>query len=37
MDPDLDLQSLMARYQQGDFSAATALVNRLSPQLRGFF
>jgi len=37
MEPDIDLQSLMARYQQGDFGAATALVNRLSPQLHRFF
>lgn len=37
MDPDVGLESLMARYQQGDFSAATALVNRLSPQLHRFF
>jgi RNA polymerase sigma-70 factor (ECF subfamily) len=27
----------MARYQRGDSTAAAALVNRLSPQLRGFF
>src|ERR1700691_1554004 len=37
MDTDVDLQSLMARYQQGDSAAATALVNRLSPQLHRFF
>src|SRR5215469_12083762 len=37
MEPDSDLQSLMARYQQGDFGAATTLVNRLSPQLHRFF
>jgi RNA polymerase sigma-70 factor, ECF subfamily len=37
MDSDIDLQFLMARYQQGDSNAATALVNRLSPQLYRFF
>src|SRR5580698_6290320 len=37
MDSDIDLQLLMARYQQGDYDAATALVNRLSPQLHRFF
>jgi RNA polymerase sigma-70 factor (ECF subfamily) len=37
MDSDIDLQSLMARYREGDSSAATALVNRLSPQLHRFF
>ena len=37
MDTDVDLQALMARYQQGDSAAATALVNRLSPQLHRFF
>jgi hypothetical protein len=37
MDPDIDLQGLMARYQQGDSDAATALVHRLSPQLHRFF
>ena len=37
MDSDLDLQSLMARYQQGDCDAAAALVNRLSPQLHRYF
>jgi RNA polymerase sigma-70 factor (ECF subfamily) len=37
MDSDAGLESLMARYQQGDFAAATALVNRLSPQLHRFF
>jgi RNA polymerase sigma-70 factor (ECF subfamily) len=37
MDSDIDLQFLMARYQQGDSGAATALVNRLSPQLYRFF
>jgi RNA polymerase sigma-70 factor, ECF subfamily len=37
MDSDIDLQLLMARYQQGNYDAATALVNRLSPQLHRFF
>jgi RNA polymerase sigma-70 factor (ECF subfamily) len=37
MDSDTGLESLMARYQQGDSAAATALVNRLSPQLHRFF
>jgi len=37
MDPNSDLEMLMARYQQGDFTAATALVHRLGPQLHRFF
>jgi RNA polymerase sigma-70 factor, ECF subfamily len=37
MDPDLGIESLMTRYQQGDFTAATALINQLSPQLHRFF
>src|SRR5271165_3788984 len=37
MDSDIDLPSLMARYKEGDSTAATALVNRLSPQLHRFF
>jgi RNA polymerase sigma-70 factor (ECF subfamily) len=37
MDSDASIESLMVRYQQGDFAAATALVNRLSPQLHRFF
>ncbi|HYW46434.1 MAG TPA: RNA polymerase sigma factor [Bryobacteraceae bacterium] len=37
MSPDRDLEMLMARYQQGDFAAATALIHRLSPQLHRFF
>jgi len=37
MGSELDLQGLMARYQQGDRDAATALVHRLSPQLYRFF
>jgi RNA polymerase sigma-70 factor (ECF subfamily) len=37
MSPDSDLEMLMAHYQQGDLSAATALIHRLSPQLHRFF
>src|SRR5580704_13141495 len=37
MDSDDGLESLMARYQEGDFAAATTLVSRLSPQLHRFF
>src|ERR1035441_7884290 len=37
MDSDIDLQFLMARYQQGDADAATALVTRISPRLHRFF
>ena len=37
MYPDSNLELLMARYQGGDFTAATALIERLSPQLHRFF
>ena len=37
MDPEIDLQTLMARYQQGNGAAAAELVQRLSPQLHRFF
>jgi RNA polymerase sigma-70 factor, ECF subfamily len=37
MDPDADLETLMARYQQGDAAAAAALIGRLSPMLHRFF
>lgn len=37
MNPDSDLEELMARYQRGDFAAATAMIHRLSPQLRRYF
>jgi len=37
MHPDSPLEMLMAHYQQGDFSAATALIHRLSPQLHRYF
>ena len=36
MDSDTGLESLMARYQQGDSTAVTALVNRLSPNCTAF-
>jgi RNA polymerase sigma-70 factor (ECF subfamily) len=34
---DAELEMLMARYQEGDSAAATALVHRLSPGLYRFF
>ena len=37
MHSDSNLEKLMARYQEGDFSAATALIDRISPQLHRFF
>ncbi len=37
MYPDSNLEMLMARYQQGDFGAATDLIERISPQLHRFF
>jgi len=37
MPPDADLESLMVRYQQGDLSAASELITRLSPALHRFF
>jgi RNA polymerase sigma-70 factor (ECF subfamily) len=37
MHPDSNLEMLMARYQEGDFAAATALIDRISPQLYRFF
>jgi RNA polymerase sigma-70 factor, ECF subfamily len=37
MHPGSNLEVLMARYQGGDFAAATALIDRLSPQLHRFF
>ncbi len=37
MPPDAELESLMVRYQQGDLSAASELVARLSPALHRFF
>ena len=37
MPPDAELEALMVRYQQGDLSAASDLVMRLSPALHRFF
>jgi RNA polymerase sigma-70 factor (ECF subfamily) len=37
MPPDGNLETLMAAYQGGDFGAATALIEQLSPQLHRFF
>jgi RNA polymerase sigma-70 factor, ECF subfamily len=37
MRPVSDLEALMARYQEGDFAAATDLIERVSPQLYRFF
>jgi RNA polymerase sigma-70 factor (ECF subfamily) len=37
MHHDGNIETLMARYQQGDFAAASALVNSVSPQLYRFF
>ena len=37
MHPDSNIETLMARYQKGDFAAATALIDRISPQLQRFF
>jgi len=37
MVPDSNLEMLMTRYQEGDFAAAKALIDRLSPQLHRFF
>src|SRR5437870_1175420 len=37
MQPDADLDKLMAAYQQGDSTAAAALIHRVSPQLHRFF
>lgn len=37
MDYDINLDTLMARYQAGDFGAATALIERISPQLHRHF
>jgi RNA polymerase sigma-70 factor (ECF subfamily) len=37
MQPERNLETLMVRYQEGDFSSATALVNLISPQLHRFF
>ena len=37
MQPAPELEQLMVRYQQGDATAITALIQRLSPQLQRFF
>lgn len=37
MHPDSNLEALMARYQQGDFGAATDIIERISPQLHRYF
>ncbi len=37
MHPDSDLETLMALYQQGDFTAAAALIDRIGPRLHRFF
>jgi RNA polymerase sigma-70 factor, ECF subfamily len=37
MYPGSNLEMLMARYQEGDFAAATELIDQLSPQLHRFF
>jgi len=37
MPADSNLEILMTQYQQGDFDAATALIEQLSPQLHRFF
>jgi RNA polymerase sigma-70 factor (ECF subfamily) len=34
---DRNLETLMTRYQQGDFGAAADLIERISPQLHRFF
>lgn len=37
MHPHSDLETLMARYQNGDFAAVSVLVDRIGPQLHRFF
>ena len=37
MEPDDTIEMLMARYQRGDFAAASDLIDRVSPQLYRFF
>jgi RNA polymerase sigma-70 factor (ECF subfamily) len=37
MDSECNLDTLMARYQAGDFAAATALIECIGPQLHRFF
>ena len=37
MQPGENLEMLMARYQKGDFAAATVLIDHISPRLHRFF
>jgi RNA polymerase sigma-70 factor (ECF subfamily) len=37
MHPNDNIEALMARYQQGDFGAATDLIERIGPRLHRFF
>ena len=37
MHPNSNLDALMARYQRGDFDAASDIIERISPQLHRFF
>jgi RNA polymerase sigma-70 factor (ECF subfamily) len=37
MHPDRNPETLMAHYQRGDFTAATELIERISPELHRFF
>jgi len=37
MDGGENLEMLMSRYQQGDFGAAAAMINRISPRLHRYF
>jgi RNA polymerase sigma-70 factor (ECF subfamily) len=37
MDSETNLDTLMARYQAGDFAAARALIERIGPQVHRFF
>jgi len=37
MDSESNLDTLMARYQAGDFASARALIDRIGPQLHRFF
>src|ERR1700730_843079 len=37
MTSDIDLEMLMARYQQGELAAATSLIRSMSPRLHRFF
>jgi hypothetical protein len=37
MTSDIDLESLMVRYQHGDLAAANSLIQGMSPRLHRFF